>query len=500
MVIGLACLLPANVLSLQVISPSTSPNTHRRNMSAAGLDESGNQVQNAEPSRQLMLTLDSMIPFDVVGSDIEELLQVATRTFLTGSTAEAVLALEELRKQNPELPPVPSMIANMLYGVGNRNGGRQWLEKSAMDFPNHPTAFLGFARFSVAEKRIADAEAMLTWADLLIQKGTWTEGQSRMFRIEYLDVFTDIYVNRQRLEKARDCLLELKTLLKDNGKIPVRLAQIEFDLKNVDASLGYLNDAIKLNESIRMPEVVLSDWFMRKKDYVQSEEWINTAANKYPDDVSVQIDFGRWLLQNERITQASLVVQKAEQLGGNEYVVGYLKGQIAFVHRAYDQAEIQFEQLLKLKPRDADATNMLALSLIESLETSKHGRALELALINQRLYPKSPTAMATLGWIYYRYGKTAEAEKAFRAVVASNNLAPVAAFYVASYLNQRGDYPGAKNLLEQAVASQEYFMFRNAAKELLKVVSAKMPTPTETPIELPSTGDSPDDGKDEDKL
>jgi tetratricopeptide (TPR) repeat protein len=451
----------------QVLSPGTAPRAHQRNRSAAA-GQNAQETPNPEPSRRLLVALDAMIPFSVTGSELEQPLLEAARTFLTGSTEEAEQMLIALREQRPDLPPAPALVANMLLNVGKTSLCRQWLEKAVTEYPQHPAAFLGFARFSAGNQRIADADAMLEKIRRLIDTGDWTTEQTKLFEVEYLDIRTDVLVFRRQYEAARAGLLELKRLLVNNGKVLVRLAQVEFDMGNVDTSLGYLRDAAALRESIRVPEVIIADWYRAKGQPAESERWITAAAEQYPDNVSVQTDYARWLLQNERFSDAGEVIRKAEQLGGDEYVIGYLKGQIAFAERAYDDAAMFFEQLLNVRPGDADATNMLALCLIENPQESRQSQALELAMMNRRLYPNSPTAMATLGWIYYRSGKTAESERAFQAVIASRNLAPVAAYYVASYLSQRGDLAGARNLLEQAVASQEYFMFRRAAEALLQ--------------------------------
>ena len=460
----------------QAVSPSIAPNTHQRNMEAAA------GQQSTEPSLQLLSALDTMIPFDVIGSKFEAPLRSVARKFLAGSTEETIAGLEAIRQQRPDFPPPPLLMANMLFAAGSADKSRQWLEKTVLDHPEHPAAYLGFARLSTGDKRFADADAMLARVSSIIDAGTWTEAQQRLFRLEYLDIQADIHINRQQLEEAKQRLVELKSLMPENGKVSIRLAQVEFDLNDVDASLFQLREAIKLGQKVRKPEVVISDWFTRQNKPEESAKWIKLAATEYPTDVSVQIDYGRWLLQKENFAEALTVIENAEKLGCDAYIAGYLKGQLAFAQQRYDQAEALFDDILTNKPNDADATNMLSLSLIESESQQKHERAEELATMNVRLYPKSPTAAATLGWIYYRNGKKQQAEQAFRAVVATGNLAPAAAYYFANFLVELGDLAGAKNLLEKSVASTDYFMFRSAATALLATVKSKMPeaaTPNE---------------------
>ena len=119
---------------------------------------------------------------------------------------------------------------------------------------------------------------------------------------------------------------------------------------------------------------------------------------------------------------------------------------------------------------------MLALCYIESTATEKQSQALELAAVNQRVYGRSPTALATLGWVYFRLNRIKDAERIFQQIVALNQIEPAAAYFVASLLEKKGDFVGANRLLAQAVSSTDYFMFRRTAQELLDSVKAKLPT------------------------
>ncbi|MGI9518670.1 MAG: tetratricopeptide repeat protein [Pirellulaceae bacterium] len=465
-----------SICALQALSPSS--NRPLGNLNADQEDTTLREFESTslEPSSTLLAGMNQMIPFEVMGSELEEPLRGVARKLLTGSVDEVVSDLEQLRESRKDLPPAPVLIAGMLFTARNADQGRQWLEKTAAEFPDHPTAFNGFARLAITDKRIADAEAMLEKVDRIVQAGNWTEEEAKLFRMEYLNGLTDVAIARQELDKASQYLDELRVLSPENDRVLVRLAQVEFDLGNTDASINHLNDARQRNEEIRVPEVIVAEWYLRMKDHEASEKWIVAAAEAYPANASVQLDYGRWLLQHEQLPQALEAIAKSEEHGANSYIVNYLRGQVAFARRSYELAAMHFQEILSERPSDADATNMLALSLIESNDDSSKSRALELAVMNQRMYPRSPTAMATMGWIYYRTGKQVEAEAAFQQVIATQNIDPAAGYFVSSYLEQRGDYQAAKQLLEAAIAHREYFMFRNAARDLLKKVDAELAT------------------------
>lgn len=487
---------PVPVVAMQVVSPSvTGP------VQVEDDDRVTSELANdpatlaAEPSARILKSLQSMIPFDIEGSEIEESLTATVRNMLTGQGDQALTELNDLRQIRSEMPPGELLVAGVFFAGGDATQGRVWLEKSVAEYPDYPTGWTAFARLAISDRRIADAQALLERADRVAQAGTWTAEQNKLFRSEFLDGIIDVAVARGNLSEAKQSLLELKEMTPDNARIPLRLGQVEFDLGDVDASLAYLREAREKAPEIRVPEVILSEWFMRRQNVEESRKWMDQAAADNPDNVDVMVDYARWLLQTEQLPEALEAIDKAGEQSANSFLVQFIKGQIAFARRDYEMAEMHFEALTRAKPGDADATNMLALSLVENPDSTKQERALELAVMNQRMYPRSRTAAATVGWIYYRLGRIPEAENVFRQIAATKAMEPAAAYFVAVYLNNKGDQKNAQTLLERSVASKNYFMFRKAAAELLEQIrqtpAGEQPVTGEpTPAELP---DEPDD-------
>ena len=73
---------------------------------------------------------------------------------------------------------------------------------------------------------------------------------------------------------------------------------------------------------------------------------------------------------------------------------------------------------------------------------------------------------------------------------------PAAAYFMANWLEQRGEYQVANNLLQQALASKNYFMFRKSAADLLDRIRETAP---EVQTESPPSTESPDAEDDSDR-
>ena len=249
----------AQLFAQRVLSPSTTPQSNEDPITS----ELNNvdATDRIDPAAVLLITLDNMVPGDLAELGIEESLKIITADFLQGNVQQVVSRLDEVRQQHSELPPTSLLIAGMLFAAGNSQQGVVWLEKAAVETPDYPGIYSGFARIAITQNRITDAAVLLEKANALITSGTWSDASRDQFRSEYLDALTDVAIRRNQLERARSHLLELQKLLPENSKVPLRLAQVEFDLNNVDKSLAYLKTAKALESNLRAPEVILSDWF-----------------------------------------------------------------------------------------------------------------------------------------------------------------------------------------------------------------------------------------------
>ncbi len=452
--------------AVQIVSPSTTT-----------LPEGTRTTQDAEqiePSVKLLTSLESLLPFTLKGSGIEDQLLSGIRKFISGQPDEATKQFDEIRAVRSDLPPSGLILAGLCFGAGDASNARLLLEKSIMDTPDYPTTWSGLSRMAINDRRFADAQAILEKADRLNGEGEWSAEQRKLFRTEFLDGMADIAIARQQFDKARTYLLELRELSRENSTVTLRLAQVEFEASNIDKSVEYLHDTRKISTDLRVPEAIIADWYSRKNDMIESEKWLKLASEKNPDDVNVIVDQARWLLNSEKFPEALAMIVNAEAKGVNPLVAQFMKGQVAFARRDYIGAETAFEALSRQKPGDADTTNMLALSLAESADTAKRERGLELSLVNQRVYPKSVTAAATVGWIYFRLNRIQEAGSVFQQVAQTNSLEPTSAYFFGHFLHNKGDLKTAATLLQGAVDSRNYFMYRAAAQDLLAKINKEI--------------------------
>ncbi len=428
-------------------------------------------LQNARQT--LLQQIDKLSPGSVSpDSEMEKKLQEAIDLFLNNKPDETRQLLGEARTQFPTLPPPNLLMSVMYFAAGNNAAGIQSLEQCAADDPQYPSTYSGFARIAVNQNRFTDALALCLMAIQKIEQGSWSEEQVSFFRVEALDSMADVAISRKQWEPALAHLSELRQLLPENGKVTLKMAQVYFELDRIDESLRSLVITETLSNELRKPEVIIADWYLINKDNEKSREWIGRAIDKYPTEGGVHLALAQWQLRNNKLPEAAENAHKASTLGADEYNSTYLKGQIAFNRRQYDNAETHFSKLNQIRPGDVQASNFLVLSLIESDQPEKRQRALELASMNQRLYPRESGILASLGWVYFKSGNIKQAEEIFQNLINVQPMTPATGYFIANVMSKNGATDSAIQFLKLTLETDAFFIYRNRAQQMYDTLVA----------------------------
>src|SRR3569833_2032699 len=156
-------------------------------------------------------------------------------------------------------------------------------------------------------------------------------------------------------------------------------------------------------------------------------------------------------------------------------------GILALYQKDYAGAEKLFGEMYNANAGDFFASNNLALALIEAEPVddtekgkadakAKHDRAVGLAEVNVRAFPRSADAIATLGWIYFKQNRLDEAQQALSQAIQGTNgqATPSTAYYLANVFTKRNRLDDAVKVLVQALQFQGPFPYRKEAELMLK--------------------------------
>ncbi len=434
------------------------------------------QRQKEQLKQRLVSAMNQLIPGETKqGSPRAKQLDQVAELFATGKMKECKDAVDAIVQADKTFPPTNLIFASLFFAVNNGNAGRQFLEKAATETPEYPATYAGFARIAVNQNRVTDADALVAMMKTKFDAGTWSKDQNKQFRIEFLDIKTDIAMRRDQLDQANAYLVELAKLLPDDSRVPLRQARVSFQKNDVDQTIKYLEKARTGNENeILVAPLMLANWYRQRGDFENLTKWIETASQKHKDDKNVQLEYARWLIEQQKLNKANIWVSNAEKNGANEVTTTFMKGQIAFLKQNYDVAEMHFAKIHTAQPSNVDAANLLALALIESQNEGKRRRALELARISVGIAPKNSASVSVLGWVYHKLGNTQSAAQHLNPVAQQRRLSPESAYFVAQFLADQGNDKNAMMYLNAISNNPGIFLYRRQADSLKQKLKTKL--------------------------
>jgi tetratricopeptide (TPR) repeat protein len=229
-----------------------------------------------------------------------------------------------------------------------------------------------------------------------------------------------------------------------------QLGRLYIDSENYTAAIKILDDMAQLGaEEARRASVLTVEAYRSAGDLPHALDAADQAVTKYPDepelrvthalllgengnpdqaaselramlthsaqDMEIDLYLAQVFQQNKRYEDAEAALAQAENLAtrnSEREMVWFVRGTIYDRQKKYDQAEEQFNRVLKTNPHNAQALNyfgyMLAdrgVRLPEATEMIKH------ALLED---PNNGAYLDSLGWAYYKQDKLAEAEDSLR--------------------------------------------------------------------------------------
>jgi tetratricopeptide (TPR) repeat protein len=385
--------------------------------------------------------------------------------------------LERARNNNPKLPP-PGVMMTMLWMRANQlPQARAELEEAAVAFPGDPEPYLLLGDLAYQERRITDAAVLFDRATQLTATFNDNPKRKRDFEIRCHAGTAAVAEARRQWEPAQKHLAAWLALAPDNALAHFRLGSVLFHQGKESEALAEFKEARKLDAKALQPELALARLYDgdRKRDV--AKKWIEAALKAAPDDPDVLLGSAQWYFSQNDLKMAQKIADRALQIDPKSLQARIVRGIIARVERDYPTAEKYFNEAHVQSPGNFDASNSLALVLIESPAKEVQQRALEMAEANAALYrensPQKVNALTTLAWVYYKLGRRDDAGKILEQIARNNALTPDGAYYIARLLADRDDKERAKTILKEVLTNEAVFATRPDAVDLLAELEAK---------------------------
>jgi len=461
--------------------------------------------------------------------------------FQRGDAGAAETKLKEARGIDESLSQPSVYLARLCFAVNDQNlvkVGRAFLDRAENEDPAAPEPYMMLGNLALLEGRLADANLNFKQAVALVtadKDRKWTEQQKNTFLKNVYGGLVSVNEQRGNWEKGLVDIDLWIGLAPDDPVATYRKARLEFmkdPKKNVETARKLFEDAYGFAEKARgdkpeLPSVPPSELALlelqtqtnnldgAKAEVGRIDAKIKTVTN--PKEGSrINSTVSQWYLGQGKFTEAQKYAQAASLLDADSPAIKQLTAVLQYFAND-DAAEVSFTKLNQDAPDDMFAANYLALVLIEKLDETKKAKAVRLAELSARLNPKSPVALGTLGWCYFKTNRLGEAAQIFAALEQEKNLQISAdmAYYMAKVFGAlpTNQFPNGiargRELLEKVVATKGAFKHRDdAIKQYLAwggnpaaVNAPDATTPankeiapkasTTTPATTPGTGTTP---------
>ncbi len=383
----------------------------------------------------------------------------------------ALASLKAAVAKNRDLAPAQVLMANLYAQVNRPVDARMSLERAVLEEPADPEAYAILATVAIQERRVTEADLLLTYAKSLLDQFEKSPVRKKALLTATYSGLAAVAEARGDWGTAKKYLEDWLALDKNSAVAHQRLAGALFQQKDFAKSLEELKAAKDLDPKVLTPQATLALLYEASGDHERATQWMDAALKDAPKDFATQMAAAQWAAQTSQFDMARKYADAALALRPDALEAKLVLGVIDLLLKDYPAAEKQFGAALVQAPSNFAASNNLALALCEEDSREKQQKALEYAVMNVRQYPKQAEAFSTLGWVYYKNGRLDEAAQSLQTAISGGQLSPDTAYYLAKVLVDQDKPEGkkaAKQLLDAAVKTKALFSMRKEAHALLE--------------------------------
>jgi len=394
----------------------------------------------------------------------------AIESFQAGRIEECLRHLEAARKKRASLSPPKVTLAKLFFSANRVPQGRLALEQAVIESGSDPEVYLLFAKLALLEGQLTSAELQLNKAASLAPPAAWSDEQKRALKGQCYSGLAAVAEQRRNWKSAVEWLEKALALNAKDSVERRRLARALFASAQAQAAYKQLQQASQDDPAIDPAPVMLASLYANEGQDEQARKWFDFAVKTLPNDPRVYLAYAGWLFLQGDGHAAQQQVDAAQRAGADVKSRDYrvMAGAVARLQKDDARAEQLFQQAFDENPNDADVVNQLALSLVEQDDKEKRQRALQMAELNARQYPRNGEVLATLGWVYYRLDRKEDAERVLRTAISGGQATYDTIYFLAVVLADRGaDTKEVKSMLTAAVGARGRFVFRKDAEALL---------------------------------
>lgn len=380
-------------------------------------------------------------------------------------------ALDLLKKaveKNKDLPPAQVILAQFFAQANVPAGVRRSLEQAVALHPDDPEAYVILGDWDFRQGGITEAGLLFREAEGVLAKFQGSERRKAILEPRVQAGLAAVAEARGYWPTAQE---HLEAWLKLDPKSAVamqRLGRAKFEQKDAVGALEMLRKAKEADPTVLTPEARLAQFYEQFGDPTNAAKWMGHALKAAPEDLNTRLVATQWALETGKVDEAQTHAAEAMRLRPDSLEAMILRGVVALFKKDYANAELYFENVVRISPANFAAKNNLALALAEQDEPEKRRRGLEYAQDLVRQYQQSPDAVSTFGWVLYRNGQVEQADRVLENLARTGTVGADTAYYIARVAAERGRKEEATRLLRAVLDTKRPFSKQADARLLLE--------------------------------
>ena len=422
--------------------------------------------------------------------------------YAKGDVEGAYQLFKKTYDANPDSDPPGVLLALLHSTAGRFLEMRRALEQTAEDYPSDPEAFLQLAGVDIQEGRFLEARLLIERAEKLVDAypEARPESDSRLayLREETLSARANLAERRERYDEAKQLVQKIVDINPNNPQAYWNLGYLSMKLRQYDDAEKAFDKAAELNNEL-WPGWLQVASSLDREDLVEEGK---SRLELHQDELenaskSCRAQVARLFLRWDMLEEAAKIVEEFATANDEKDLDRWLlSGWVALYSDKYRAAEDFFRNATLVDPESFEASNGLALALLDQSNKEKLARARVIAAKNYAAYPDNQEAAVTYAWTLFLSGRQKEASDIFSPILSSGEMTATVAYYLAEIANYRGDREMALTLLKLACSQKSNFPKRNAALELRRLLEEGVEPPT-NPFD--DFDDEPDFGEQEEE-
>lgn len=222
--------------------------------------------------------------------------------------------------------------------------------------------------------------------------------------------------------------------------------------RDLDRALGETQKALQANPKDQDLTVTLATLYGEKGETDEATKLLRNLLQGNDSDQEIYLDLAQVQERGRRYSDAEESAQKAEQMAresADKQSVWFMLGAIYERQKKFGPAEEEFRKVLQVNPANAAVLNYYGYMLADRGIRLEEAQGLIQRAISSE--PNNGAYLDSLGWVYFKQNKLAEAEEYLRKASDRSRHDPTILGHLADVYAKLGQSDRAAELMERAL-------------------------------------------------